>query len=170
MRVCFAGPPPRVRSGPRSRGVGAFVSRCAGAPPTIVALRTDSAVVHAGDTVRVAGFVRARRGASLRAASGTAQIALRDGPELIAQTNVALDAAGAFATTFAIPVGAGAGDYAALASADGGGGGAAIHVDRIPAGRAACRRSAARLRTHARFACGSAHVPGGAAAGNVRCA
>jgi len=116
----------------------AFVSPLPQAPlpGTIVALRTDSAVVHAGDAVRVAGFVRTRRGTSLRAASGSAQIALRDGPALIAQTNVALDAAGAFATSFAIPNGARAGDYAILASADGGVGGATVHVDGNAAGLA----------------------------------
>ena len=116
----------------------AFVSPLPQAPlpTTIVALRTDSAVVHAGDTVRVAGFARTRRGTSLRAAGGTAQIALRDGPNLIAQANVALDPAGAFSTAFAIPSGTRAGDYAILASADGGVGGATIHVDGNAAGLA----------------------------------
>lgn len=116
----------------------AFVSPLPQAPlpTTIVAVRTDSAVVHAGDTVRVAGFVRTRRGTALRAASGNVQIALRDGPALIAQTNAGLDAAGAFATSFAIPGGARAGEYAILASADGGVGGATVHVDGNAAGLA----------------------------------
>jgi hypothetical protein len=98
-------------------------------PATIVALRTDSAVVHAGDTVRVAGFVRVRRGSVLHAASGSAQIALRDGPKVIASNSVALDAAGAFSTAFVVPSSARSGDYAILASAEGGVGGASIHVD-----------------------------------------
>ncbi len=98
-------------------------------PTTIVAIRTDSAVVHAGDTVRIAGFARTRRGSALHAASGTTQIALRNGPDLIAQKNAPLDASGAFSTSFAIPAGARAGDYAILATAEGGVGGATVHVD-----------------------------------------
>ncbi len=109
----------------------AFVSPLPQAPlPTaIVAIRTDSAVVHAGDTVRIAGFARTRRGSALHAAAGTAQIVLRNGPDLIAQTSVPLDAAGAFSTSFGIPAGARAGDYAILATAEGGVGGTTVHVD-----------------------------------------
>ncbi len=112
-------------------GSYAFVSPLPQAPlpSTIIAVRTDSAVVHAGDAVRVAGFARSRHGSTLRPSTGSAQLALRDGPTLIAQMNAPLDAAGAFSATFTVPTTARPGDYAVLASIDGGVGGATVHVD-----------------------------------------
>jgi len=98
-------------------------------PATIVAVRSDSAVVHAGDTVRLAGFARTRQGSVLKATSGTATVSLRSGASLVGQKTVQLDAAGAFSAEIAIPADAPAGDYAALAQVDGGVGGATIHVD-----------------------------------------
>lgn len=112
-------------------GSYAFVSPLPQAPlpTTIVGVRTDSAVVHAGESVRVAGFARTRRGSALRASTGSVQIALRDGPTLVAQSSEPLDAAGAFSATFAVPASARAGEYAILASVDGGVGGTTVHVD-----------------------------------------
>lgn len=98
-------------------------------PNAIVGVRTDSAVVHAGGMVRVVGFARRREGAVLKAGSGTATVSMRLGGMLVAQRRVALDPAGAFATTLAVPPAARAGDYAVLAQADGGVGGATVHVD-----------------------------------------
>ena len=48
-------------------------------PATIVGVRTDSAVVRAGGTVRVVGFARSRAGAILRPTGGSATISLRFG-------------------------------------------------------------------------------------------
>jgi hypothetical protein len=98
-------------------------------PSTIVGVRSDSAVVHAGDTVRLAGFARTLQGGVLRATGGSATVSLRLGATLAGQQTVPLDAAGAFAASILVPADAPAGDYAALAQVDGGVGGATIHVD-----------------------------------------
>ena len=103
-------------------------------PATIVGVRTDSAVVHAGDVLRVAGFARTRDRGLLRASTGSALVSLRYGPATISQRRVALDAAGAFATSFALPENAAAGEYAVLAQTAGGVGGAAVDVDANAAG------------------------------------
>ena len=88
-------------------------------PATIVGVRTDSAVVHAGDVLRVAGFARTRSRGILRASTGSAVVSLRYGATTIAQQRVPLDAAGAFATSFALPENATAGEYTVLAQAGG---------------------------------------------------
>ena len=93
-------------------------------PSTIVGVRTESAVVHAGDTVRVAGFARTRSRGVLRASTGSAIVSLRHGATTIAQSSVPLDAAGAFSASFALPASAASGEYAVLAQAAGGIGGA----------------------------------------------
>jgi hypothetical protein len=98
-------------------------------PNTIVGVRTDSAVVHAGDTVRVVGFARSRSGNALRPSGGSAAVSLRAGARLIGERRTPLDAAGAFETSFPIPSNATAGDYAVLAQAGDGVGGATVHVD-----------------------------------------
>ncbi len=98
-------------------------------PGTIVGVRTDTAVVHAGSTVRIVGFARTRSNGSLRPASGNATIAIRLGGTLLAQVQAAVDGAGAFTAEIPIPAGATAGDYAVLAQVDGGVGGATLHVD-----------------------------------------
>lgn len=98
-------------------------------PGTIVGVRTDTAVVHAGGVVRIAGFARTRSGGSLRPATGSATIAMRLGGTLLAQVQAPVDKAGAFTADIPIPAGATAGDYAVLAQVDGGVGGATVHVD-----------------------------------------
>lgn len=98
-------------------------------PNTIVGVRTDTAVVHAGGTVRIAGFARTRVNGALRPASGTATIAMRIGGTVLAQVQASVDAAGAFSADVPIPSAATAGDYAVLAQVDGGVGGATVHVD-----------------------------------------
>ncbi|HYL27995.1 MAG TPA: hypothetical protein VEW74_09190 [Candidatus Nitrosotalea sp.] len=98
-------------------------------PSTIVGVRTDSAVVHAGEAVRVAGFARTRSRDVLRASTGNATISLRSGATVVAEMRVPLDAAGAFATSFVLPSNAAAGEYAVLAQAGGGVGGATIEVE-----------------------------------------
>ena len=136
-------------------------------PETIVAVRTDSAVVHAGDIVRVVGFARTRHGGVLRASTGR-RPCVAAGATLAGQ-RVPLDEAGAFSASFAVPPNAAAGDYAVLAQAGGGVGGATVHVDADAGGlslrrRAACeacdprqtfrcsctRRAAARRARHGR--------------------
>ena len=98
-------------------------------PGTIVGVRTDTAVVHAGGTVRVVGFARTRTNGSLRPAVGSATIAMRLGGTLLAQVDAHVDSAGAFSAEIPIPASATAGDYAILAQVDGGVGGATVHVD-----------------------------------------
>ncbi len=98
-------------------------------PSTIVVVRTDSAVVHAGDAVRVVGFARSRAGDVLRPSGGSATVSLRSGAKAIAEQRVALDGAGAFGATFVVPANAAAGDYTVLAQTGGGIGGATVHVD-----------------------------------------
>jgi len=98
-------------------------------PSAIVGVRTESAVVHAGGTVRVAGFARTRVRGVLRASTGTAIVSIRSGAHSIAQHQVPLDAAGAFSTSFTVPPSSPAGDYTVLAQAAGGIGGATVHVD-----------------------------------------
>ncbi len=98
-------------------------------PSTIVGVRSDTAVVHAGDSVRIVGFARTRSGPVMKAASGTANVTMRLGGNLVAQAQAPLDAAGAFDATLAVPANATAGDYAVLAQIGGGVGGATVHVD-----------------------------------------
>lgn len=99
-------------------------------PDAAVGVRADSAVVHAGDAVRVAGFVRVRsRGGAYRAGSGSVQLSLRLDADEVAHQTVKVDAAGAFDATLAVPTNAKAGDYAILAQADNEVGSATLHVD-----------------------------------------
>ncbi|MBV9233857.1 MAG: hypothetical protein JO030_07430 [Candidatus Eremiobacteraeota bacterium] len=98
-------------------------------PSTIVGLRTDSAVVHAGGTIHVAGFARSRERGVLHSSRGSALVTIRGGARTIAQQRVALDEAGAVVASFAIPADTPAGDYAVLAQAGAGVGGTTIHVD-----------------------------------------
>ncbi len=98
-------------------------------PVAVVGVRTDSAVVHAGGTLRVVGFARTRDGDRFRAAKGSAVLTLRNGAAPVAEQRVDVDAAGAFSTSFEIPANAAAGDYTVLAQAGGGIGGASVHVD-----------------------------------------
>jgi len=109
----------------------AFVSLLPQAPlpATIVGVRTQTAVIHAGDSVNVVGFARTRSGAVLRVAKGEAAISLRKGGTLVAQESVPIDAAGAFVATLPVPASAAAGDYALLAQVDGAVGSASVHVD-----------------------------------------
>lgn len=117
-------------------------------PRTIVAVRTDTAVVHAGGRIRLAGFVRMRSGARLRAASGTASILLRSPDGAVAQTVARLDAAGAFAAVLYVPPSAAAGNYTVMVSSGGGVAGTQLHVDANAGGlslavAAACARACA---------------------------
>ncbi|MGB8910268.1 MAG: hypothetical protein WCC84_16095 [Candidatus Cybelea sp.] len=103
-------------------------------PATIVGVRTESAVVHAGDTVRVAGFARTRSRGVLRASTGSALVSIRRGATAVAQSSVPLDVAGAFSTSFVLPSSAASGEYAILAQAAGGVGGATLDVEANAAG------------------------------------
>jgi len=98
-------------------------------PTAIVGVRTDSAVVHAGDSLKVIGFARTRSGSLLKPAAGSVALSMRSGATLIAQADAPLDSAGAFSATLTVPANAAAGDYAVLAQMDGGVGGASVHVD-----------------------------------------
>lgn len=96
---------------------------------TVVALKTNAAVVHAGGIVDVVGFARARAGSSLKPARGRAQIVLRSAEREIARQTASLDAAGAFAARLRVPAVAAAGQYTVLASVNGSTAGTQIHVD-----------------------------------------
>ncbi len=98
-------------------------------PGTIVGVKTDSAVVHAGDDVHVAGFARSRSGARMRAAGGRAMLMLRSRDGVAAQTEVFLDAAGAFTADLHVPTSSAAGEYTLLANVNGATAGTAVHVD-----------------------------------------
>jgi hypothetical protein len=98
-------------------------------PGTIVGVKTDSAVVHAGDDLHVAGFARSRGGTRLRASSGTASITLRSPWGVAAQTSVHLDTAGAFSATLNVPQSSRAGDYTVMANVNGATAGTSVHVD-----------------------------------------
>lgn len=98
-------------------------------PATIVGVRTETAVVHAGADLRVVGFARTRVRGVLRASSGFANVSLRNGAAVIGERRVPLDAAGAFSASFAVPENASAGQYSVLAEAGGGVGGATVDVD-----------------------------------------
>lgn len=112
-------------------GSNAFVSFLPQAPlpRTIVGVKTDSAVVHAGEDLHVAGFARSLAGSRLRAANGEAVIALRSPAGLAAQTSVRLDAAGAFSAALHVPASSRAGDYTVMATVNGAAAGTAVHVD-----------------------------------------
>ncbi len=98
-------------------------------PPTIVGIKTASAVVHAGDELQIVGFARSRSGGRLRAGYGTATIVLRSPYGVAAQTSVRLDSSGAFATALRVPQSSAAGEYAAIATVAGTAAGTAVHVD-----------------------------------------
>ncbi|MBV9027745.1 MAG: hypothetical protein JO311_03960, partial [Candidatus Eremiobacteraeota bacterium] len=103
-------------------------------PATIVGVRTDSAVIHAGGIVRVAGFARARDRGILHPSRGSVAVSIHSGARTIAQERVPLDEAGAFVASLTIPPDTGAGDYAVLAQTAGGVGGTTIHVDSSSGG------------------------------------
>lgn len=98
-------------------------------PSTIVGVKTDSAVVHAGGDVHVAGFARSRIGSRLRASTGQAFVTLRSPAGVAAQTSVRLDPAGAFTANLEVPASSRAGEYTVLASVNGATAGTAVHVD-----------------------------------------
>ena len=98
-------------------------------PATIVGVRIDSAVVHAGGVLHVAGFARSRSRGVLRPSTGSVTVALRNGPTAIAENRAVLDSAGAFATSFVLPENAAAGEYTVLAQTAGGVGGATVDVE-----------------------------------------
>ncbi len=98
-------------------------------PSEIVGVRTASAVVHAGESVRVVGFARIRRGQMLRPAGGSASISLRDGARLLAEQSVPIDTAGAFTADLAIPTNAASADDAIIAQVGEGVGSASVRVD-----------------------------------------
>jgi hypothetical protein len=103
-------------------------------PNTIVGVRTDTAVVHAGDSVRVVGFARSRSGSLMKSSNGSVDVSMRLGATLVAQMQAPLDSAGAFSATITVPATAATGDYAVLAQVDGGVGGATVHVDASAGG------------------------------------
>lgn len=114
----------------------AFVSLLPQAPlPNALAgVFVDSAVVHAGERLRVVGFARTRAGAEFKPARGQAEISVRAGPSELVRQAIGLDAAGAFATGVMIPETSPGGDYTVLVSAANASAGTVVHVDANAAG------------------------------------
>ena len=116
-------------------------------PQTIVGLKTEGAVVHAGEDLHVVGFARTRAGSRLRPSAGTAVLSLRSFTASVAQTSVRLDSAGAFTASLHVPPASAAGEYTVMAVVNGSTAGTAVHVDAdagglslnlVPLCRAAC--------------------------------
>ena len=100
-------------------------------PAAVVGVRTDRDAVRAGERLRVVGFARKRAGAAYKPAAGEVRVAMLAHGRTLAQTQLKLDAAGAFSGEFTVPADAPAGDAAVLATAGGASGGAQVHVDAI---------------------------------------
>lgn len=98
-------------------------------PGAVAAVKTASAVVHAGQTLSVVGFVRTRAGAAFRPGRGDADVALRLAGRTVGTARAAIDPSGAFAAEIPIPANSPAGDYAVMAQADGASAGTTVHVD-----------------------------------------
>jgi hypothetical protein len=98
-------------------------------PSTIVGVKTDSAVVHAGDALHVVGFARSRSGSRLKPAAGVASIVLRSPRGVVTQSSVRLDSAGAFSATLHVPSSSIAGEYTVIATVNGSTAGTAVDVD-----------------------------------------
>ena len=111
----------------------AFVSLLAQSPlpQSLVGVRVERSIVHAGDAVRVAGFARRLSGGSYRPASGDVRITIAGRGRTVATETLELDRSGAFAGNVAIPSGTEAGDFAVLASNGGATGGSLVHVDAV---------------------------------------
>lgn len=111
----------------------AFVSFLPQSPPpsVLVALRADRAIVRAGESVRLVGFVRRRNGEAYVPASGDVALSVMAHGAAIAVARASLDKAGAFSATLPIPATTSAGDVAILATSAGASAGASVHVDAI---------------------------------------
>jgi len=103
-------------------------------PPAIVAVKTDSAVVHAGNAVHVVGFARVRQAGGFRGAVGGVSLALRSARSSIAAASAQLDQAGAFSGDLLVPAATAAGDFTLIAQTGGATAATAIHVDADAAG------------------------------------
>ncbi|TAM77522.1 hypothetical protein EPN44_03030 [bacterium] len=97
-------------------------------PHAVLAVRLERDTARPGETVRVAGFARARKGENLLPASGEVQLRLVGSAHATAAAHAALDANGAFATELTLPRPMPSGEYAVLASAAGASGSAPLHV------------------------------------------
>lgn len=109
----------------------AFVSLLpqAPAPPAVAGIVVDSAVVRAGDTVRVAGFARLRGASSFKPSRGEAEVTLRRGPVALASQRAPLDSSGAFTATLHVPADTPSGEYPVLAVAGPAAAGTTVYVD-----------------------------------------
>lgn len=103
-------------------------------PKTIVGVKTESAVIHAGGILRVVGFARSRNGSSLQSSHGSALILLRSPRNQVARIRVPLDRAGAFVGALNVPPHSPAGTYTLMATVDGATAGTLVHVDADPNG------------------------------------
>lgn len=98
-------------------------------PRTILAIKTNSAVLRAGEIVHAVGFGRLRMGASLHPSRGDVQVSLRSGRAIVARARARFDTAGAFAVDLAVPQDAVAGNYTVLADANGATAAAGVWVE-----------------------------------------
>lgn len=98
-------------------------------PSGVVGVRTDTAVVAAGDAMRVAGFVRTRSGNYMEPGRGNVTVTVRNGAFNAGEQSVALDAAGAFTAQIPLASNAPPGDYAVIAQSSEGVGSASVRVE-----------------------------------------
>lgn len=96
---------------------------------SILALKTSSAVIRAGDTLHAIGFGRMRAGTGLRPSIGDVRISLHLGSSIVARSIAHFDSAGAFSTEIGIPHDAVAGNYTLIADAAGATGAAAVSIE-----------------------------------------
>ena len=111
----------------------AFVSLLAQSPlpQSLVGVRVERSIVHAGDVVHVAGFARRLSGGTYRPASGDVRVTIAGRGRTVTTQSFDLDRSGAFAGNVAIPAGTEAGDFAVLATSAGGTGGSLVHIDAV---------------------------------------
>ena len=103
-------------------------------PNAVAGLMVDSAVVHAGEAVRVVGFARTRSGAAFKPAAGTAALSVRLRGTVVSDQRIALDPSGAFVSDVVIPADSKAGDYTVLMNAGSAAAGTVLHVDANASG------------------------------------
>ena len=97
-------------------------------PRSALVVRVDRDTVRSGDTVRVAGFARVRKGEEMVPARGEVAVRVVGDGRTEAATHAELDENGAFSAQMPLPRGLAAGEYAVLATAAGTSGSAPLTV------------------------------------------
>lgn len=98
-------------------------------PTSLVGVRVERAVVHAGEHLRAIGFARKRVGPTFRPATGEAKVSLLVRGKPLATQSTKLDAAGAFTADLTVPADAKAGEAVVLATSGSATGGATVRIE-----------------------------------------